>query len=148
MEFAKTVRWGKFLRELRVAVPTLLVPDNPRTAPSPTLYVDTDDTTGRVFITPPPGASQALRDAIAAAVSAHDSTTPDAFETTAAADQTNLDAFPTRAQVTSALAQIDADLVTLGGVITLAQAGPILRRTVQNQKNIIQALAVWVYRNQ
>lgn len=63
-------------------------------------------------------------------------------------DQSALDGFPTRTQVTNALSQIDADLVTLGGAITLAQAGPILRRTVQNQRAIIRALNVLVHRGQ
>lgn len=80
-------------------------------------------------------------------VDAHDYTQAPQYQQ-AQADGAALNGFPTRAQIQQKLGQIDADLVTLGGVITLAQAGPILRRTVQNQKSIIQALAVWVYRNQ
>jgi hypothetical protein len=63
-----------------------------------------------------------------------------------AADQETLASFPTPAQVVSALNQIDADLVTLNGPLTLALAGPILRRTVQNQRAIIRALSVLVKR--
>lgn len=64
------------------------------------------------------------------------------------ADRDALASFPTRAQVQNALTQIDTDLTTLSSAITLAQATPILRRTVQNQRAVIRALTVLVYRGQ
>lgn len=148
MDFTKTVRWGKFLRELRAAVPSLTVPANPRTAPAPSLYVDTDDVRGRVFLVPPPGAPPSVLAAITSAVNAHDPTTPDAFETMDNADQSDLDAFPTRAQVTNALGQITTDLTTLSGTPTNAQVVSILNRTITNQRAIIRALNVLVHRGQ
>lgn len=62
----------------------------------------------------------------------------------AAADRAALAGFPTRVQVQQALDQIETDLTTLSSPITLAQAAPILRRTLQNQRALIRALGVLV----
>lgn len=65
-------------------------------------------------------------------------------DATRQADRDALAGFPTRAQIQQALTQLDADLTTLASPITLAVAGPILRRTLVNQRAIIRALAVLV----
>jgi hypothetical protein len=62
----------------------------------------------------------------------------------AAADRAALTGFPTRAQVQQALQACEDDLATLAGGLTLAKAGPILQRVVQNQRTILRALAVLV----
>lgn len=62
------------------------------------------------------------------------------------ADQATLTSFPTVAQIAADVTQINTDLATLNGVVTLVQIGPILRRTIQNQRTIMSALSVLVKR--
>lgn len=118
MDFTKAVRFAKLLRELRVAVPSLRVPDDPRTSLAPTLYVDEDAAAGHVFLTPPTGTPQAVLDAITATVTAHDSTTPDAEETQEGLDTTTL------AALAAQYATLKAGIVTINGHMDTILAGP------------------------
>jgi hypothetical protein len=130
--YTQAVRMNKLHEALIAAgiTPTLVEGDATSTSPGTFVHIVAPQTTA----------------AVDAVVAAHDATIPGAAEQQAAQDASDLAAFPTRAQVASALTQLNTDLTTLSGSPTNAQLIAVLNRTVTNQRAIIRALSALVHR--
>jgi hypothetical protein len=134
--YRHAVRLTRLMDELLAALPALAPQDG-----EPQLRVEGTDETVTVEV--PYTVARAAVDAV---VAAHDASQPSAAEQFALADRAALTEFPTRTQLLTAIAEIDADLATLQTTPTLAGLTPIVRRTLQKQKAMIRALGALVRR--